>query len=156
MYIGPLYLGCEVEEPPKLNLIQRALTSTCLNVIKRINNGFHYSLGRDDNGNAPDEQSLKDGTYEKTHLAFAVEASMDIIIATKPGEELPKLGEPLYESAESVRYRRSKCRGSVDWNTTDTYTMALWSCYVDWLQVGLRRSFVALCCFSHATNVCFG
>jgi len=131
---GPLFLGCEVEDAPKLNMIQRALTNTCLNVVKRLNNGFHFSLGRDDRGNLPDNQSLSDNTYENAHLAFAIESSMDIIIASKPGEELPKLGEPLHESEESVKRRKMKCRGSVNWNTKDTYTMAFWSCYVDWIQ----------------------
>jgi hypothetical protein len=140
--IGPLYLGAEVQHAPKLNMIQRALVNTCLNIVKRLNNGFHFSLGLDERGNLPDEKSIMEGTYEKAHLAFAIESSMDVIIASKPGTTLPKLGEPLYESDESVKHRRSKCRGSVDWNTEDTYTMAFWSCYVDWMLVRLAFSFV--------------
>jgi hypothetical protein len=126
-----------VEGAPKLNILQRALTNACLNVVKRLNNGFHFSLGLDEQGNVPNKKAVMEGTYENAHLAFAIESSMDVIIVSKPGDVLPKLGEPLHESSESVKYRRAKCRGSVDWNTEDTFTMAFWSCYVDWVLVRL-------------------
>lgn len=105
-------------------------------MIGRINSGFHYGWGGD-----PDSASkhrpvgpMKEGRYEKTHLSFPVEASMDRIIITKPGETPPTLGEELIESNESVKRRRRIGAGSVDWNLEDTYTMSLWSAYCDWIQ----------------------
>jgi Protein of unknown function (DUF1769) len=109
-------------------------------MIGRINRGFNYSWGTDTNSTSErhpaDPHAIKEGLYEKTHLAFPVEASMDRIIITKPGETPPKLGEELllHESSESVKRRRRMGAGSVDWNLEDTYTMSLWSAYCDWIQ----------------------
>ena len=107
-------------------------------MIGRINSGFHYSWGMDPNSHskrhAVDPIAFKEGQYEKMHLAFPVEASMDRIVITKPGETPPKLGDELIESNESVKRRRRMGAGSVDWNLEDTYTMCLWSAYCDWIQ----------------------
>jgi hypothetical protein len=64
------------------------------------------------------------GRYEKTHIAFKVDASMDALVATRPGDPLPKLGEAIQEAPESLQYR--KRGGKIDWNIEDTYTMGLW------------------------------
>jgi hypothetical protein len=95
-------------------------------MVRRINPGFHYSWGT-----ANDDGT---GAYEKTHLSFPVEASMDRIVITKPGGTLPTLGDELEESAESVKRRRKLGAGCVDWNTEDTFTMCLWSAYCDWIK----------------------
>jgi hypothetical protein len=129
---GPLFLGCEIEEMIKLSRFTKGLTGIILAMIRRINSGFHYAWGLDEE--KADPADLKDGTYEKTHLSFPVEASMDRIIITKPGEEPPKLGYEHFESNESVKRRKKMGSGSVDWNTEDTYTLCLWSAYFDWIQ----------------------
>ena len=122
---GALFLGCELERSVKVGGLTKTLVNLLLGMVRRINPGFHYSWGTHDDGT---------GTYEKTHLSFPVEASMDRIVITKPGETLPTLGEELEESTESVKRRRKLGAGSVEWNTENTYTMCLWSAYADWIK----------------------
>jgi hypothetical protein len=128
---GPLFLGCEVEEPINVGRVAKGLSGVLLAMIRRINSGFHYSWGVD---KTTDSADINNGKYEKTHLSFPVEASMDRIVITKPGETPPELGSELFESDASVKRRRKLGAGSVDWNTEDTYTMCLWSAYADWLK----------------------
>ena len=129
---GPLFLGCEVEEMIKISRWTKGLTGVLLAMIRRINSGFHYSWGVEKSKTDP--VALKEGRYEKTHLSFPVEASMDRIVITKPGETPPQLGYELFETEQSVKRRRRLGAGSVDWNTEDTYTLCLWSAYCDWIK----------------------
>lgn len=131
---GPLFLGCELEHPIKIGRVTKGLTGVLLAMIRRINSGFHYSWGVEKNAKNVDHAAIQEGSYEKTHLSFPVEASMDRIVITKPGETPPELGHELFESPESVKRRRKMGAGSVDWNLEDTYTMCLWSAYCDWIK----------------------
>lgn len=131
---GPLFLGCELEHPIKISRLTKGLTGVLLAMIRRINSGFHYSWGLDPAQQKADPTAWDEGRYEKTHLSFPVEASMDRIVITKPGEDPPELGHELFESDASVKRRRKMGSGSVDWNTEDTYTMCLWSAYCDWIK----------------------
>ena len=128
---GPLFLGCELEKPIRVGAITKGLVNILLAMVRRINPGFHYSWGPDAKLT---QQLLDSGEYEKTHLSFPVEASMDRIVISKPGETPPELGHELYESNESVKRRRRMGFGSVEWNLEDTYTMCLWSAYCDWIK----------------------
>ena len=128
---GPLFLGCELEKPIKVGAITKGLVNILLAMVRRINPGFHYSWGPDVKVSP---QTMESGQYEKTHLSFPVEASMDRIVISKPGETPPELGHELYESNESVKRRRRMGFGSVEWNMEDTYTMCLWSAYCDWIK----------------------
>lgn len=114
---GPLFLACEVDEAVKMGMVQRAFVGACLNFVKKMNSGFHSCL-------TGQEGTCMDDRYEKTHIAFKVDASMDALVATRPGDPLPKLGEAIQEAPESLRYR--KRGGKIDWNIEDTYTMGLW------------------------------
>jgi hypothetical protein len=129
---GPLFLGCEVNEMIKMSRFTKGLSKVLLAMIGRINSGFHYSWGIEKE--STDEEVLRKGTYETTHLSFPVEASMDRIVISKPGERPPELGHALHETNASVKRRRRMGAGSVDWNTEDTYTMCLWSAYCDWIE----------------------
>ena len=129
---GPLFLGCEVNEPIKVSRWTKGLAGVLLAMIRRINSGFHYSWGTD--LKKASAEVIEGGMYERTHLSFPVEASMDRIVITKPGETPPKLGFELEESDQSVKRRRKMGAGSVDWNLEDTYTMCLWSAYCDWIK----------------------
>ena len=129
---GPLFLGCEVEELIKLSRFTKGLTTFLLAMIRRMNSGFHYSWGTDKAREDPDD--IKNGIYERTHLSFPVEASMDRIIMTPPGETPPKLGYELHEAPESIRRRKKMGAGSVEWKLDHTYTLGLWSAYMDWMK----------------------
>jgi len=127
---GPTFLGCELEHGIKVGGITKGLVNLLLAMVRRINPGFHYSWGPE--GVKPED--IDSGNYEKTHLSFPLEASMDRIVVTKAGEEPPQLGFELEESNESVKRRRKTGFGSVQWNLEDTYTMCLWSQYADWIK----------------------
>lgn len=127
---GPLFLGCELEHAIKVGTITKGLVGLLLAMVRRINPGFHYSWGPDAKLSPAEREA---GLFEKTHLSFPVEASMDRIVITKPGDKPPTLGEELMETNESVKRRRRMGSGSVDWNLQDTYTMCLWSAYCDWI-----------------------
>lgn len=129
---GPLFLGCELEKPIKVGAITKGLVNILLAMVRRINPGFHYSWGTELKGTPASD--FESGQYEKTHLSFPVEASMDRIVISKPGETPPELGHELFETNESVKRRRRMGFGSVDWNLEDTYTMCLWSAYCDWIK----------------------
>mmetsp|Transcript_20852 Transcript_20852/g.26936 ORF Transcript_20852/g.26936 Transcript_20852/m.26936 type:complete len:386 (-) Transcript_20852:265-1422(-) len=127
---GPLFLGCELEHGVKLGSITKGLVNLLLAMVRRINPGFHHSWGLE--GTKPED--MDSGNYEKTHLSFPLEASMDRIVITKEGDKAPTLGQELFESPESVKKRRKNGFGSVKWNLEDTYTMCLWSQYADWIK----------------------
>lgn len=133
---GALFLGCELEHAIKVGTLTKGLVGILLAMVRRINPGFHYSWGVGDGGaeNRRTPAQVSAGDYEKTHLSFPVEASMDRIVITKPGETPPTLGHELHETAESVKRRRKLGAGSVEWNCENTYTMCLWSAYADWIK----------------------
>lgn len=129
---GPLFLGCELEHPIKVGAITKGLVNLLLAMVRRINPGFHYSWGVDEKNINPAD--LDSGNYEVTHLSFPLEASMDRLVITKPGEIPPKLGSELFETNESVKRRRKTGFGCVPWNLEDTFTLCLWSQYCDWIK----------------------
>ena len=117
--------ACELDEQIKIGMIQKAFVGAAMAFIKTTNPTFHYSItGSKDKNN--------DGTYEKPHMAFTVEGSLDRLVVTKPGEHPPELGTVIHEDPESVKRRKKGI--TVDWNTEDIYTMALWTSYVDFID----------------------
>jgi hypothetical protein len=121
---GRVVFACENTEPVKMGIIQRAFVSTCMAFVKSTNNNFHYSIAgtsEDENGNA-----------ERPHMAFPVEQGLNRVVITPPGETPPELGTDIYESCESIKARKKG--GPIEWNLTDTFTMSLWSAYMDFLQ----------------------
>ena len=120
-----VYFSCELEEPIKMGLIQKAFVGAAMAFMKSTNPTFHYSV-------AGSKEKSPDGKYEKPHMSFTVEDSLNRLVVTKPGETPPKLGQDIVEDPESIK--RRKKGGLVLWNTEDTYTMALWSAYVDFLD----------------------
>ncbi|CAB9508403.1 expressed unknown protein [Seminavis robusta] len=119
-----IYFAAELEEPVKMGIIQRAFVGAAMAFIKSTNNSFHYSMA----GSKEDP----DGRWEKPHMSFPVEMSMDRVVVTKAGDAPPTLGDVIYEDPESIKARKKG--GPVDWNLEDTYTMALWTAYVDFLE----------------------
>ena len=126
---GPLFLGIDFNHFVKFGMVQRSFLSACLNFVRKLNKGFHANM----NGTAePSEADLVSGRYEKPlFISFPATTSMDCLVATKPGDPIPVLGEAIPEDPESVR--RRKRGGRVDWNTEDTYSMSFYSAYLDFL-----------------------
>ena len=107
-----------------MGVFQRALVGVAMAFVQKMSPGtFDYSITG---------SSSSSGAEEKPHMAFGVETGMPRIVITKPGETPPELGQDLVEDPEHLK-RRVKT-GLVDWNTEDTYTMSMYSSYVDFLQ----------------------
>ncbi len=126
---GKAWFGFEIEDPIKLGPMQKLFVNAALNFVEKKNKGsMHYSLFGNEKAS---EEDIKNGKNERPHLVIAVESAFDRMVVTKEGEELPKLGGDLYEDPESIKRRK---KGSMTFNTSDTYTMALWTAYVDFLD----------------------
>lgn len=120
-----VYFSCELDEPIKMGVIQRAFVGAAMAFMKSTNPTFHYSI-------TGSKERTSDGKYERPHMSFTVEGSLDRLVVSKPGETPPKLGTSIEEDPESMKRRKKGV--PVDWNLEDTYTMALWSAYVDFLD----------------------
>ncbi|KAL3915505.1 MAG: hypothetical protein SGILL_005621 [Bacillariaceae sp.] len=119
-----VYFACELGEPIKMGMVTKAFASAAMSFMKKTNPTFHYSI--------TGSNETPDGKWESPHMSFTVEGSLDRLVVTKPGEEPPKLGGAIHEDPESIKKRK---KGElIDWNTEDTYTMALWTSYADFLQ----------------------
>ena len=119
-----VYFACELGEPIKMGMVTKAFASAAMSFMKKTNPTFHYSI--------TGSKETPDGKWESPHMSFTVEGSLDRLVVSKPGEEPPKLGEAILEDPESIKRRK---KGElVDWNTEDTYTMALWTSYADFLE----------------------
>jgi hypothetical protein len=115
---GDVYVGLDLDEPPAMGMIQRALVNTALKFVKKMNMGFGYHFS--------------DSSDSPSYLAFPVGTSMDRFVATKPGDKAPKLGKEIFEDPDTMKKRKKGAQ--IEWNTDDTYTMALWSAYFDWVD----------------------
>jgi hypothetical protein len=148
IYDKDLCFGMELEQPLKLNLFQKALVSTCLVFMKKMSpsfrcniNGSHHqqrdpsstSSSASSSTGSTGSCSTETGNYETSYMAFAVERALDRLAITPPGEVLPSLGTDIPEDLTRVQQRKDG-KLEVDWNCDDTYTMAIWSHYIDWIQ----------------------
>lgn len=120
---GRVYFCCELEKTIKMGMITRAFVSAAMSFVKSKNNNFHFNL----TGNSENA----DGKWESPHIAFPVEECMDRVVATPPGEQVPRLGGEIYEDEASIKERKKGLQ--MVWNLEDTYTFAVWSAYVDFL-----------------------
>ncbi len=122
-----LYFHCQLKDPLKLGVIQRAFVGATLNFTEKKNKGsFTYNVP----GKDPRPEDLKEGMHEFPHLTFDIERAFDRLIQTKDGDEIPVLGEEIYEDPETVK-RRMNGEVPVEYNTEDTFTFGLWSAYSD-------------------------
>ena len=120
-----LYFSCELDDPVKMGIITKAFVSAAMAFVRTTNPTFHYNI-------TGSKKKTSDGKYETPHMSFTVEAGLDRFVVTKPGDTPPELGSNIYEDPESMKKRKS---GKLtNWNTEDTYTLALWSSYVDFLD----------------------
>ncbi len=125
-----LFFSCELNEPIKMGIVTKAFVSAAMAFVRSTNPSFHYNVTGSKN-------RTSDGKWESPHMSFTVEGSLDRFVVTKPGETPPKLGSDINEDPESIKRRK---RGEpTDWNTEDTYTMSIWSSYVDFLEWRVQK-----------------
>ena len=100
-----------------------------LRTLSQFDSGVRHSFGDDS---------------EYARIVFPAWTFFDRVVASKPGETPPPLGEEFRESPASIRARR---RGDLErgghrgeWNTTDTFSMSFHNMYLDlatWRLVNL-------------------
>eukprot|EP00985_Skeletonema_marinoi_P021432 scaffold13148_cov123-Skeletonema_marinoi.AAC.1 len=116
---GEVCFCAELGEPIEMGIIQRALTSTALRFVKKMNPGFSYYLSESHD--------------RPSYLSFPVGTSMDRFTATKPGESnMPELGKDIVENKESMQQRKKGKK--IEWNVDDVYTMSFSSMYLDFIE----------------------
>lgn len=111
---GTVYFGCELSQGLKLGMITKALVNAAMAFCRTTNPNLVYSMG------------------ESPYVAFPVEEGMNRVVVTPSGQTPPLLGQAIPDDDTGVRHPRK--RGSMDWNLQDTYTLSLWSAYVDFLE----------------------
>lgn len=122
-----IYLSIEYDHPVKQNILARTSIGAAMKFCKMKNPSFSYSLQGKENA-TEDEQ--KAGLYENPHFAFPM-TTLDVVKITKAGEKPPELGKIISEDSEAYQKRFSE---GIDYNLDDTYTICLWSSYVDFVS----------------------
>lgn len=124
-----MYLSLEFEEPMKLNLFVRTSLNVLLRFCKMKLPLFSYLLHRKKEVSETDKQS---GRYENLHFTCPAQNCLERIVVTKKGEIPPKLGDDIYEDPVSRNKRRYG--GDIEYNTEDTYTISVYSEFLDFIQ----------------------
>jgi hypothetical protein len=124
---GTVYFSCDLTQPIKLGLVQRAFVSAAMKFVRSSNPSFHYSVQ-----GSFDEIGGHKGDYERPHMAFPVQDGMNRVVVTPPGQTPPRLGTVVEEDDESLMRRKKGM--SIEWDLDATYTFSLWSAYVDFLE----------------------
>jgi hypothetical protein len=125
-----VYLSVGYDEPVKLGFLARSSLSGGLKFTRMKNPSFSYSLSGKE---TTSEDELAQGKYEDPHFAFPIETSFDRITVTKAGDKPPILGSAIYEDPKTLKRRKSG-KERMAFNTKDTYTMCVWTAYVDFAQ----------------------
>jgi hypothetical protein len=128
----PLFIGSELKgSSTRISILQKALLKTIASSIEKRNQNFIYNLGTgedntykdgdkvQDDGSAPD-QTPRRGAY----MAMPFESSVNALVVTSKGEMPPALGEAI----ENMNIQENK---KIEFNTSDTYTFAIWSANFD-------------------------
>ena len=106
-----------------LSLVRARFLRVCgilLKLVKSFAPNVHYSFG-------------DSGDKEKPHIVIPAWSFFERLVVTKPGEEIPILGEEFVEPKESVAARKA-FKSKPQWNTEDTYSMSFYSMYMDFAK----------------------
>ena len=98
-----------------LGLMASGLCSILLKLLQKFNPNIHYSFGTNE---------------ERAHIVFPASTFFERLVVTRPGEELPTMGED-FDEPEAASARRKAYKTKIDWNTEDTYSMSFHSMYMD-------------------------
>lgn len=123
-----MFLSAGYEEPVKLGVFSRASLGAGLRFARMKNPNFSYSLTGKENMSDEDREK---GNYENPYFAFPLETSMDVMAITKEGETPPTLGTTINEDKIAEKKRRKE---GILYNTNDTYTVCIWSAYIEFAQ----------------------
>eukprot|EP00903_Cladosiphon_okamuranus_P011548 g10871.t1 len=122
---GELFISLEITDRMKLGLLTRGLCKLLLSFGQKMNRRLHYSFGDKDNAELP-------------HIAFPLVTSVDSLICTPEGGEVPVLGRSFKEDKEQKARRRrgeeDRATGIGEFQTGFTYSFSFHSMYIDIAQ----------------------
>eukprot|EP00752_Nemacystus_decipiens_P017125 g15340.t1 len=122
---GELYISLEITDRMKLGLLTRGLCKLLLSFGQKLNRRLHYSFGDKDNAELP-------------HIAFPLVTSVDSLICTPDGGQIPVLGRSFVEDKERKASRRrgeeDKAAGIGEFRPGYTYSFSFHSMYIDMAQ----------------------
>lgn len=128
----PLYIGCELKGSTRISAWQKTLLKTMAASIERRNKHFLYNLETseelryEDNYDVDDDGSCDFQPSRGPYMALPFESSVNALVVTKKGDIPPILGEALKQDEHE-----SSKNGTVEINTSDTYSFALWTANFD-------------------------
>lgn len=128
---GEIYCGAEGTKRMELGMFGRSICKAILSFVGTMVSNTHYSFGMDPN----------DPDFENPHLVAPLFSSMDKIVITPPGEELPPLGVPFVEDLAFRKHRlKTKSVSECPINIENTYSMSVNTANLDlitWNVVGV-------------------
>jgi hypothetical protein len=125
-----LFIGFFIEEPIQLGMVQRAFVNAALGFLqKKLKGSLHCNT----TGDSPSDDDQKSGAYEQPHFSLSLLQTLDRFLVSPEGVVPPQLGTEIHEESESMKRRKSS-GFSIEFNTKDTYTMCIWSAYVDFVK----------------------
>jgi len=133
--IGELYCGAEASHKMELGLITRSFSRAVCNFATTVINNLHYSFG--------DATTMPN--YQLPHIVAPLFPTLDKVVVTPPGGELPPMGAPYVEDLE-YRARRLKFKSIADAeiDINNTYSFSVNTANMDlstWNIVGIPISF---------------
>jgi hypothetical protein len=117
-------MAAELPEKVEFGLVTRTLVNLLMRFCGKLIPNMRYGLG---------EEYSADGKYEVPHIAFPMFRTMDRVVITPDGEEVPTLGKELPESDADRNARRSgKSSGdNLKFEFGYTYSFSFHSMYID-------------------------
>eukprot|EP01134_Creolimax_fragrantissima_P008600 CFRG8600T1 len=111
-----MFIGMEIPEPVTFGMVVKALAKVCLSVINNTVKGVHYSFG---------------SAEEMPHIVFPIEASLDRLVITKPGETPPPMGLQMFPETLSKRERECVVHTYIPQNI---YSFSMHGMYIDFTR----------------------
>lgn len=125
-----IFIGFFIDEQIQLGMVQRAFVNAALGFLqKKLKGSLHCNT----TGDSPTEDEKRNGNYERPHFAISLLQTLDRFVISPEGVTPPQLGTEIHEDLDSMK-RRKASGFSIAFNTRDTYTMCLWSAYVDFVK----------------------
>ena len=111
---GEVFVGAEAQAKMELGIITKSMCRMVLNFVGTMVNDLHYSFG----------DHASDKLCESPHLVAPLLRGMDKVVVSRPGEKIPAMGQPFYESPEA-RKKRTKSQDQFVVDLASTYSFSV-------------------------------
>ena len=125
-----LFIGFFIEEQIQLGMVQRAFVNAALGFLqKKLKGSLHCNT----TGDSRKEEGQLSDHLEQPHFSISLLQTLDRFVVSPEGVVPPQLGTEIHEDTDSIK-RRKTTGFSIEFNCKDTYTMCIWSAYVDFVK----------------------